>query len=149
MRAYITIGALVASFVFGGYVQGNRVENRWQAKELARKDKNMEAVLENQQSTLDAIQAWQKQSNTNEVAYAQLNESLVSLRGTVSGLRGEFPGLIRDASEAQLRAYATTCTAVFDTMARAGADMAEAGARIARQADLHAADAALIAQGER
>lgn len=146
---YLIVGAIAVAT--GAWVNGVRWEAKHQALQLehasekiTRADKNMEALRDNQTKVLDAIQNSQYAAARNEESYAKLTTSVSSLSRTVGGLRGDFaglPGFIRDASQETLGQYATTCSAIFERMAERGAGMGEAGARISRQADLHAADA--------
>lgn len=150
--------AILSALIFGaGFVaNGYRWQAKYQALEVAtlqqdgkRKDANMAAVLKNQQHVLGAIQNWQYANQRNEKAYEELNQTVISMRSTVSGLRGDFstlPGFLRDASKETVGQYAAACTAIFADMAAAGGEMARAGAELARKADGHAADAALIAK---
>lgn len=134
-----TIIGVVIGFASAWYVQGLRWDN-----DVAAIKANYTTVAMNRVAT--AMDEWGKRQQKNEDAYAKLDESLIALRGTVGGLRGDFkdlPGYIRDASRESLGDYATACTAIFERMASMGGEMAQAGARIARQADKHAADAQL------
>lgn len=150
------VSIAVAAAGSGAFVNGMRWETRLQAqtieqhaKDAAKQNANIEAIIGNQREVIDAISEWQARTQTNEAANVKLQDSVISLQRTVSGLRGDFstlPGFLRDASQAQLQAYATTCTAVFRDLAEAGGEMARAGAELARQADRHAADAALISK---
>lgn len=147
----LAAAALVAGLAAGAWVNGQRWESKYVTlqrdhahAESQRKDKNLAAVLENQASILDSVQRWQAAAATNEKAYAQLTTTVIGLRGTVSGLRGDFaslPGFVSDASREALSGYAAACTSVFERMAGEVASLGEAGARIARSADGHAADA--------
>lgn len=154
MKLYVYAAALLAALSTGAYVNGMRWETKLQAQvieqqgaDAARQQSNIEAIQKNTDDVLSAVNQWQEATQKNEAAYESLNTSILNLRGTVSGLRGDFshlPGFLRDASQAQLQAYGTACTAVFERMANMGGEMAEAGGRISKRADGHAADAALI-----
>lgn len=154
MKYWAALGALAASAAAGAWVNGSLWETRYldlqliQTKaESARKDRNLETILANQEATQRAIEAWRTANERNEEAYEKLNSTVVSLRGTVSGLRGDFagmPGFVRDASREALGHYASTCTAIFERMAGEVTSLGESGARIARQADKHAADVKLM-----
>lgn len=95
----------------------------------------------------DALANFQATGRRNAAAQQDLDRSLRDLRGTTAGLRGDFAGLperIAGAAQPALAQYASTCTAVLQELADRGGRMAERGADIARAADGHAADAALI-----
>lgn len=95
----------------------------------------------------DALANFQATGQRNAAAQQDLDRSLRDLRSTTAGMRGDFAGLperITTAAKPALAEYATTCTAVFESMAAGGRRLAEAGAGIARQAEGHAADARLI-----
>lgn len=156
-RARLLGGLAVAAacVAAGAYLNGQRWETKYQSLQLThadeqirRKDKNLATVLENQQAVVDAVQNFQYATTKNDAAYAELTSTVIGLRGTVSGLRGDFaglPGFVRDASQEALGRYASTCTAVFERLAGEVASLGEAGARIAGQADKHAADALILA----
>lgn len=154
MKIAAYVAALLAALSAGAFINGMRWESKLQSqvieqqgKDASRQQANIEAIHKNTSDVLIAVNQWQTATQKNEAAYESLNTSILNLRGTVSGLRGDFshlPGFLRDASQAQLQAYGTACTAVFERMANMGGEMAEAGGRIAKRADGHAADAALI-----
>lgn len=129
--------AAVIGFASAWYVQGLRWDNDVAQAKVQHSTRALNSVA-------TALDNWQTQNQLNEAAYAKLDQSLIALRGTVGGLRGDFkelPGFVRSASRESLADYASTCTAIFERMADVGAEMGHAGARIARQADAHAADA--------
>jgi hypothetical protein len=154
MKIAAYVAALLAALSAGAFINGMRWESKLQSqvieqqgKDAARQQANLDAIRKNTSDVLLAVNQWQTATQKNEAAYESLNTSILNLRGTVSGLRGDFshlPGFLRDASQAQLQAYGTACTAVFERMANMGGEMAEAGGRISKRADGHAADAALI-----
>lgn len=95
----------------------------------------------------DALANFQATGQRNAAAQQDLDRSLRDLRGTTAGLRGDFAGLperISGAAQPALAQYASTCTAVLQELADRGGRLAERGADIARAADGHSADAALI-----
>ncbi|MBO1034245.1 hypothetical protein INR38_09115 [Delftia sp. SD018] len=95
----------------------------------------------------DALATFQATGQRNAAAQQDLDRSLRDWRSTVAGMRGDFAGLperIAGAAQPALAQYASTCTAVLQELADRGGRMAERGADIARSADGHAADAALI-----
>jgi hypothetical protein len=97
----------------------------------------------------DALANFQATGRRNAAAQQDLDRSLRDLRGTTAGLRGDFAGLperIAGAAQPALAQYASTCTALLEGLAERGGRMAERGADIARAADGHAADAALMQQ---
>lgn len=76
-----------------------------------------------------------------------LDHSLRELRTVTAGMRGDFAGLperIAGAAQPAFTQYASTCTAVLQEVADRGGRMVERGADIARAADGHASDAALM-----
>lgn len=95
----------------------------------------------------DALTSFQTTQQKNTQAQQDLGRLLLDLRGTTAGLRHDFAGLpqrIANAAQPALAEYASTCTAVFQELADRGERMAQRGADIARSADGHAADAALM-----
>lgn len=149
MNIYTIIGAcavVAGSFFYGQHVGSTNANLRHAKATLARKDADMSAVLENQQQVMDAIKDWQSANQRNEKAYEELNQTVIGMRSTISGLRIDTKRFTTEATKDQLRAYATACTAVFHTMAAEIGILGEEGARIARSADQHAADSKLILQ---
>ena len=95
----------------------------------------------------DALANFQATGQRNAAAQQGLDRSLRDLRSTTAGLRGDFAGLterISGAAQPALAQYASTCTAVLQELADRGGRLAERGAEIARAADGHSADAALM-----
>lgn len=95
----------------------------------------------------DALANFQATGQRNALAQQDLNRSLRDLRSTTAGLRGDFAALperIAGAAQPALARYASTCTAIFQSLADRGGRMAEVGAGVARAADGHSADAALV-----
>lgn len=149
MNIYTIIGtcAVVAgSFFYGQHVGTTSSDLRHAKETIARKDSDMAAVLDNQQQVMDAIKDWKTANQRNEKAYEELSKTVIGMRSTISGLRIDTKRFTTEATKDQLRAYATACTAVFHTMAAEIGSLGEEGARIARAADQHAADAKLILQ---
>lgn len=100
-----------------------------------------------QKGFTDALATFQATGQRNQAAQQDLDRSLRELRTATAGMRGDFAGLperIAGAAQPALAQYATTCTALLEGLAERGGRMAERGADIARAADGHAADAALI-----
>ena len=100
-----------------------------------------------QKGLSDALDTLHATQQRNQQAQQDLGRLLLDLRGTTAGLRGDFSGLpdrIASAAKPALAEYASTCTAVFQELADRGERMAQRGAEIARSADGHAADAALM-----
>ncbi|MBJ2139816.1 hypothetical protein JC796_03655 [Delftia acidovorans] len=100
-----------------------------------------------QKGLTDALATFQATGQRNQAAQQDLDRSLRELHTATAGMRGDFAGLperIAGAAQPALAQYASTCTAVLQELADRGGRMAERGADIARAADGHAADAALI-----
>ena len=100
-----------------------------------------------QKGLTDALATFQATGQRNQAAQHDLDRSLRELRSATAGMRGDFAGLpdrIAGAAQPALVQYASTCAAVLQELADRGGGMAERGAEIARAADGHAADAALI-----
>lgn len=100
-----------------------------------------------QKGMTDALATFQATGQRNAAAQQDLDRSLRELRTATAGMRGDFAGLperIAGAAQPALVQYASTCTAVLQELADRGERMAERGADIARAADGHAADAAMI-----
>lgn len=100
-----------------------------------------------QKGLTDALATFQATSQRNAAAQQDLDRSLRELRTATAGMRGDFAGLperIAGAAQPALAQYASNCTAVLQELADRGGRMAERGADIARAADGHAADAALM-----
>lgn len=150
MNLYAIIGAcsvVAGAFFYGQHVGTTSADLRHAKAALAKKDADMAAVLDNQQQVMDAIKDWKSANQRNEKAYEELNQTVIGMRSTISGLRIDTKRFTTEATQDQLRAYATACTAVFHAMAAEIGSIGEEGARIARAADQHAADAKLILQG--
>lgn len=149
MNIYAIIGAcavVAGAFFYGQHVGTTNADLRHAKETLARKDADIANVLDNQQQVMDAIKDWQSANQRNEKAYEELNQAVIGMRSTISGLRIDTKRFTTEATKDQLRAYAAACTAVFHTMAAEIGGLGEEGARIARVADQHAADAKLILQ---
>ncbi|ABX35900.1 conserved hypothetical protein [Delftia acidovorans SPH-1] len=100
-----------------------------------------------QKGLTDALTTFQATGQRNQAAQQDLDRSLRELRSATAGMRGDFAGLperIAGAAQPALAQYASTCTAVLQELADRGERMAERGADIARAADGHAADSALM-----
>lgn len=97
----------------------------------------------------DALGNFQALGQRNAAAQQDLSRSLLDLRGTTAGLRGDFanlPSRIELAARGPLAQYASTCTALLESLADRGERMAERGADIAGKADGHSADTGLMEQ---
>lgn len=95
----------------------------------------------------DALANFTAAGQRNAAAQQELDRSVRELRTATASMRGDFAGLperIAGAAKPALAQYASTCTAVLQELADRGGRMAESGADIARAADGHAADAALM-----
>lgn len=155
---YVKIGAaagvLMAAFSAGALFNGYRWETKYQSLELAHakttnaaQEKVLRDISGFTENLTDALQTFTYQTAQNDKAQQDLQAILHDVRGTVSGLRGDFsklPGRINNATRATLAEYAGTCTAVFEELASAGTRLAESGAAIAREADRHAANERLM-----
>jgi hypothetical protein len=100
-----------------------------------------------QKGLTDALANFQTTGQRNQAAQQDMDRSLRELRTATAGLRGDFAGLpkrIAGAAQPALAQYASTCTALLEGLAERGGRMAERGADIARKADGHAADAAMM-----
>lgn len=95
----------------------------------------------------DALANFQAQGQRNASAQQDLGRSLLELRTATAGLRSDYarlPGRIERAARGPLAQYASTCTALLESLADRGERLAERGADIARAADGHSADAGLM-----
>ena len=147
---------LALSFGAGWLVQGQRLGLRIEqlkhtatSAELAGTRQAVKDMAGFQKGFNDALANFQQTQQTNTHAQQELGGLLRDLRGTAAGLRGDFAGLpdrIARAAQPALAEYASTCSAVFETMAAAGGRLAEGGAGIAAKAEGHAADAKLMQQ---
>ena len=155
---YVKVGAaagvLMAAFSAGALFNGYRWETKYQALELAHskttnaaQEKALKDISGFTENLTDALQTFTYQTAQNDKAQQDLQAILRDVRGTVSGLRGDFsklPGRINNATRSTLAEYADTCTAVFEELASAGTRLAESGAAIAREADRHSANERLM-----
>ena len=116
-------------------------------KDLTTANQVVKDVAGFQKGLNDALSGFQDTTQRNAKAQQDLGRILLDLRSTAGGLRSDFAGLpdrIASATQPALAEYATACTAVFQELANRGGRLAESGAEIARKADGHAADAALM-----
>lgn len=155
-KTKLIAAAVLAAFIFGaGWVtQGWRLAGQIEAikhQQTQSQLNNVTAVANDLADThgrlVDALQQFQSAQQINQLAQQDLGRVLLDLRGITSGLRGDFaglPGRIERASQAAGAEYITTCTAVFEDLAREIGTLAEDGAAIARTADGHAADVGLM-----
>lgn len=151
--AALALGAAVAGA--GAWtVQGQRyglqieqLKHQQTSVELAGTRQAVRDMARLQNGLTDALHNFQAASQRNAAAQQSLDRSLRDLRGTTASLRGDFAALperIAGAAQPALAQYASTCTAVLAELADRGARLAERGAAVARAADGHAADAALM-----
>ncbi|WP_416406548.1 hypothetical protein RCH27_08700 [Paracidovorax citrulli] len=148
-------GAALAVGVSGAWwIQGQRyglqiekLEHQQTSAELAGMRQAAQDMAGFQKGFKDALANFQIAGQRNVEAQQGLDRRLRDLRSFTAGMRGDFSGLpdrIARAAQPALAEYATTCTAVFESMAAAGGKLAEGGAGIARKAEGHAADARLM-----
>lgn len=128
-------------------LQLERLRHKETTAELADTRQAVQSMAGFQKGMADALANFQTTNQRNSAAQKDLERSLRDLRSTTAGMRGDFAGLperIAGAAQPALVQYASTCTALLTDLAERGGRMAERGADIARAADGHAADAALI-----
>lgn len=116
-------------------------------QDLANTSKAVRDMASFQKGLDNALSEFQATQQRNSKAQQDLGRVLLDLRGTSAGLRNDFaklPERIATAAQPALAEYATTCTAVFESMAAGGQRLSEAGAGISAKADGHAADAQMI-----
>lgn len=147
--AALTIGASGAWWVqVQRYsLQIEKLEHQQTSAELAGMRQTARDIAGFQKGFNDALANFQIAGQRNFEAQQGLDRRLRDLRSFTAGMRGDFsdlPDRIARAAQPALTEYATTCTAVFESMAAAGGRLAESGAGIARKAEGHAADAQLI-----
>lgn len=150
--AALVAGALAFSGAW--YVQGTRyglqieqLKHQATQRDLATTTQAVQDMAAFQKGLNDALDAFQTTQQRNAAAQQDLGRLLLDLRGTTAGLRSDFAGLpqrIATAAQPALAEYASTCTAVFQELADRGERMAQRGAEVARAADGHAADDALM-----
>lgn len=146
--------ALVIGAVGAWWTQGQRyslqIEQLQHQQTSAELETTRQAVADMagfQKGLTDALATFQATGQRNAAAQQDLDRSLRDLRTATAGMRGDFAGLperIAGAAQPALAQYASTCTTVLQELADRGGRMAERGADIARSADGHAADAALM-----
>lgn len=128
-------------------LQIEQLKHQATQRDLAATTQAVQDMAEFQKGLNNALDAFQNTQQRNAAAQKDLDRLLLDLRGTTAGLRHDFAGLpqrIANAAQPALAEYASTCTAVFQELADRGERMAQRGADIARSADGHAADAALM-----
>lgn len=128
-------------------LQLEQLRHQQSTAELASTQQAVRNMAGFQKGMTDALATFQATSRRNQAAQQDLERSLRDLRSTTSGMRGDFAGLperIAGATQPALAQYASTCTTLLTDLAEHGGRMAERGASIAREADGHATDAALI-----
>ena len=124
-----------------------KLQHQQTSADLAATRQAVQDMAAFQKGLNDALANFQATGRRNAEAQQDLDRSLRELRGTTAGLRGDFaylPERIAGAAQPALARYASTCTAVLQELADRGGRMAERGGEIARAADGHSADAALI-----
>ncbi|MBL8355526.1 MAG: hypothetical protein JNM01_11910 [Delftia acidovorans] len=155
---YTRLAAAGAALAIGAggawWIQGQRyglqIEQLQHRQTTAELNATRQAVTDMagfQKGLTDALANFQATSHRNQAAQQDLDRSLRELRTATAGMRGDFAGLperIAGAAQPALAQYASTCTAVLQELADRGGRMAERGAGLARAADGHAADAALM-----
>jgi hypothetical protein len=128
-------------------LQIEQLQHQQTSAALASTQKAVTDMAGFQKGLTDAIATFQATGQRNAAAQQDLDRSLRELRTATAGMRGDFANLperIAGAAQPALAQYASTCTAVLQELAERGGRMAERGADIARAADGHAADAALM-----
>ena len=155
---YTHLGAAGAALAIGAggawWIQGQRyglqieqLQHQQTSAALASTQKAVADMAGFQKGLTDALANFQATGQRNAAAQQDLDRSLRELRTATAGMRGDFAGLperIAGAAQPALAQYATTCTALLEGLAERGERMAERGADLARAADGHAADAALM-----
>nr|WP_180317239.1 hypothetical protein [Delftia acidovorans] len=128
-------------------LQLEQLRHQQTTAELASTQQAVRDMAGFQKGMTDALATFQATSRRNQTAQQDLERSLRDLRSTTAGMRGDFAGLperIAGAAQPALAQYAGTCTALLEGLAERGGQLAERGADIARAADGHAADTAMI-----
>ena len=131
-------------------LQIERLQHKQTSAALASTQQAVTDMAGFQKGLTDALANFQAAGQRNQAAQQDMDRSLRELRTATAGMRGDFAGLperIAGAAQPALAQYASTCTAVLQELADRGGRMAERGADIARAADGHAADAALMRDG--
>ncbi|MPT00582.1 MAG: hypothetical protein E2581_19095 [Pseudomonas sp.] len=128
-------------------LQLERLRHQQTTTELAGSREAVRSMAGFQKGLSDALATFQTTNQRNAAAQQDLERSLRDLRSTTTSMRGDFAGLpkrIEGATQPALAQYSSTCTALLADLAERGGRMAERGADIARKADGHAADAAMM-----
>lgn len=155
---YTHLAAAGAALVVGAggawWAQGQRyglqieqLQHQQTSAALASTQKAVTDMAGFQKGLTDALATFQAAGQRNAAAQQDLDRSLRELRTATAGMRSDFAGLperIAGATQTSAALYAGTCTAVLQELADRGGRMAERGADLARAADGHAADAALM-----
>ncbi|MCX7505891.1 hypothetical protein [Delftia tsuruhatensis] len=155
---YTHLAAAGTAFVIGAcgawWTQGQRyslqleqLRHQQSAGQLADARQAVQSMAEFQKRMTDALANFQTTNQRNSAAQQDLERSLRDLRSTTAGMRSDVAGLperLEGVNPPALAQYASTCTALLAELAERGGRMAERGAGIARAADGHAADAALM-----
>lgn len=130
-------------------LQIEQLKHQATSAQLAGANKTVTDMAGLQKGLNDALADFQALGRRNTAAQQDLSRSLLDLRGTTAGLRGDFanlPGRIEHAARGPLAQYASTCTALLENLADRGERLAERGADIAGKADGHSADTGLMEQ---
>lgn len=146
--------ALVIGACGAWWTQGQRyslqleqLRHQQSTGQLADARQAVQSMAEFQKRMTDALANFQTTNQRNSAAQQDLERSLRDLRSTTAGMRSDVAGLperLEGVNRPALAQYASTCTALLAELAERGGRMAERGAGIARAADGHAADAALM-----
>lgn len=152
--ALLLLCLMAMNFAVGWVVNGWRLSAQIESLKHEQTKSQLSSVKtvaqdlsETQGRFVDALQQFQSTQQENQLSQQDLNRVLLDLRAVNSGLRGDFadlPERIKRANQASLGQYATTCTAVFEDLAREIGTLAEDGAAVARAAEGHAADVKLM-----
>lgn len=128
-------------------LQLEQLQHKQTTAELADTRLAVQTMAGFQRGMTDALANFQTTNQRNSAAQQDLERSLRDLRSTTAGMRSDVAGLperLEGVTQPALAQYASTCTALLADLAERGGRMAERGASIAREADGHATDAALI-----
>lgn len=128
-------------------LQLEQLKHQQTRTDLASQQSALGQLRQYQEDLTDALQQFQHAQRQNEAAAQSLHASLLELRTATGGLRSittTLPQRIDAAATPAITQYAHTCTALLADLAERGEHLAQRGAAIARAADGHAADAALV-----
>lgn len=128
-------------------LQLEQLKHQQTRADLASQQSALGQLRQYQEDLTDALQQFQHTQQQNEAAAHSLHASLLELRTATGGLRSittTLPQRIDAAATPAIAEYAHTCTTLLAELAERGGRMAEVGAGVARAADGHSADAALV-----